>query len=167
MVRLKGGRGGFTLTEAMLVVAITGIVAAVGPRFFVGMYQFFNQSIARADIQRDIRMAMDQMNRNLRQASAATVSITQDTGQLPYSKISFTTVSGSDVTYKQSGRKLIQTVGSNQKTLIDNVEYLAFTYPQTDINTVVSISLTLQKKIFSGRSTTLQMAITKVRIMNP
>lgn len=160
-------RAGYTLIEAMLVVAIIGVIAAVGPRLFTGMYQFFNQSIARTDIQRDIRVALDQMNRTIRQASAATVTVSQDTGQPPYSKVSFTTVSGSATTYKQSGRKLIQVVGSNQRTLVDNIEYLAFTYPQTDVNTVVAISVTLQKKTFSGRTAALQMAITKVRIMNP
>ena len=163
----KLNRSGFTLIEAMMVVAIIGVLALVGPRLFTGMYQFFSQSSARTEIQRDLRVALDQMNRTIRQASAATVNVSQDTGQLPYSKISFTTVDGTAVSYKQSGRKLIQVSGTSQKTLVDNVEYLAFTYPQTDINTVVSISFTLQKKTFSGRSTALQMAITKVRVMNP
>lgn len=158
---------GYTLIEAMLVVAIIGGVAVIGPRLFTGMGQFFSQTIARTDIQRDIRVALDQMNRTIRQASAASVTVSQDAGQPPYSKIAFTTVSGSAVTYKQSGRKLVHVVGGSQRTLVDNIQYMAFTYPQTDVNTVISISVTLQKKTFSGRTTALQMAITKVRVMNP
>ncbi|MBI5881653.1 MAG: prepilin-type N-terminal cleavage/methylation domain-containing protein [Elusimicrobia bacterium] len=160
-------RAGYTLVEAMMVVTILGVVAIIGPRLLTGMTQFFNQSLARTDIQRDIRVALDTMNRTIRQASAATVTVSQDTGQPPYSKVSFTTVDGKSVTYKQSGRKLLQVVGSAQTVLVNSIEYLAFTYPQTDENTVVSISVTLQKKTFSGRSTALQMAITKVRVMNP
>lgn len=168
MVKTRSlSRAGYTLVEAMMVVAILGVVAVIGPRLLTGMTQFFNQSLARTDIQRDIRVALDTMNRTIRQASAATVTVSQDSGQPPYSKVSFTTVDGKSVTYKQSGRKLIQVVGSGQTALVNNIEYLAFTYPQTDENTVVSISVTLQKKTFSGRSTALQMAITKVRVMNP
>ncbi len=163
----RRGRAGYTLIEIMLVVAVLGVIALVGPRLFTGMYQFFNQSLARTDVQRDIRVALDQMNRTIRQASAATVTISQDAGQPPYSKISLTSVSGESVTFKQGGRKLFQTVGNQQMTLVDNVQYMAFTFPQTDVNTVVSISVTLEKKTFSGRSAALQMAITKVRIMNP
>lgn len=150
-----------------MVVAILGVISAIGPRLLISTQQFFLQTIARTDVQRDIRVALDLMNRNIRQASAASVTISQDAGQLPYSKISFTAVNGTTMSYKQSGRKLIQTAGTTQKTLVNDIEYLAFTYPQTDVNTVVSISVTLQKKTFSGRSTALQMAITKVRVMNP
>lgn len=150
-----------------MVVAILGVISAIGPRLLISTQQFFLQTIARTDVQRDIRVALDLMNRNIRQASAASVTISQDTGQLPYSRISFTTLNGTAMSYKQSGRKLIQTAGTTQKTLVNDIEYLAFTYPQTDVNTVVSISVTLQKKTFSGRSTALQMAITKVRVMNP
>lgn len=151
-----------------MTVAILGILALVGPRMLTVMYQFFNQSMARTDIQRDIRVSLDVMDRQIRQASAATVNISQDTGQPPYSKITFTTVDGVAMTYKQVNHTLVQITGIIEKSpWIDNIEYIAFSYPRTDDNTVISISLTLQKKTYSGRSTALQMAITKVRVMNP
>ncbi|MBI5245917.1 MAG: hypothetical protein HY923_01955 [Elusimicrobia bacterium] len=155
------------MIEMMLVVAILGVIFAVGPRLFTGIFQFYTQSTARTEVQRELRAMLENMNRTIRQASADTVSISQDTGQPPYSKISFTTIDGRSVTYKQSGRSLIQVVGNGSTTLSKNISYVAFTYPQTDTRTVMAISVTLEKATYSGRTAALQMAITKVRVMNP
>ena len=160
-------RRGYSLTEAMIVVAILGTVAAVGSGLFLRMYQFYNMSDARTDVQRELRVILDNMDQDIRRASAASVLVTEDSGQPPYSRINFNTVEGSTVTYRQSGHTLIRTHDNYTTTLTKNLWYVAFSYPQTDIATVVSISLTLQKSTFSGRATALQMAVSKVRIMNP
>ena len=150
-----------------MVVAILGIVSAMGTGLFLRMYQFYNQSDARTDVQRELRVILDGINRHVRQASAATIYITENANQPPYSKITFVTVDGSTVTYSQSGKSLIQSVNGGQLVMTKNLQYIAFSYPQTDINGVLSISVTLQKSTYSGQSTALQMAISKVRVMNP
>lgn len=152
--------------EAMLVVAILGIVSTMGATLFLRMYQFFNQSDTRTDVQRELRVVLDNMDRTIRTASAQTLNISENNNQPPYSRITFNTIDGSTVTYSQSGHTLTQTVGTNNTILTKNLQYIAFSYPQTDINTVVSIAITLQKSTYSGRSTALQMAISKVRVMN-
>lgn len=167
MVKTIRRRAGYTLLELMMVVAIIGGIFMVGPRIFTATFQFFSQSVARTDIQRELRSTLIIMNRTIRQASAASISVSQDSGQPPYSKITFTTIDGRSVTYKQSGRSLLQIVGTSSTILTQNLQYLVFSYPQTDINTVLSISITLQKNTYSGRQAALQMAITKVRIMAP
>jgi prepilin-type N-terminal cleavage/methylation domain-containing protein len=158
---------GYTLVEAMIVVSILGILVAMGTGLFLRMYQFFNQMDARTDVQRELRVALDNINHSVRQASAATIYVDEATNQPPYSQISFITVDGSTVSYSQIGNSLVQSVNRNKTVLTQNLQYIAFSYPQTDINTVLSISMTLQKKTYSGRSTALQMAISKVRVMNP
>ena len=167
MVKKRIFNRAFTFAELLVVIAIIGIVGSIGYGLLLKMLQFYYLNAARTDIQRELRITLDNMDRTLRQASATSLQITQDTGQPPYSKMIFTTVDGSSVTYRQSAHQLIQSVGSNQKTLTQNLRYIAFTYPQTDINSVLSVSITLEKKTFSGRTTALQMAITKVRVMNP
>ena len=153
--------------EAMLVVAIVGTVSAMGSGLFLRMYQFFNQTDARTDVQRELRVILDNMDRDIRAASAATISVTEASNQPPYSQIAFTTVAGTAVSYSQSGHTLTRIAGNAHSVLTKNLQYIAFSYPQTDINTVVSISVTLQKATYSGRTTALQMAISKVRVMNP
>jgi len=159
-------RKAFTLTEMMVTVAIMGILSTMGPTIFMNLHRFFLQHSARGEIQSEIRVMMDNMDRTIRQASVNSINVSQDSGQPPYSKIYFTTVDGRTITYKQNGRQLLEIVNGNTKTLSKNIYYLAFTYPKTDTNTVISISITLQKATFEGRTTALQMAITKVRIMN-
>ena len=150
----------------MVTVAIMGILSTMGPTIFMNLHRFFLQHSARGEIQSEIRVIMDNMDRTIRQASVNSINVSQDSGQPPYSKIYFTTVDGRTITYKQNGRQLLEIVNGNTKTLSKNIYYLAFTYPKTDTNTVISISITLQKATFEGRTTALQMAITKVRIMN-
>lgn len=159
-------RKAFTLVEVMVTVAIIGILFTMGPATFMNLQRFALQHTARSEIQSEIRVIMDNMDRAIRQATAGSVNVSQDAGKPPYSKISFTTADGRSITYKQSGRQLLQIADGNTKVLSKNVQYLAFAYPRTDANTVISISITLQKATFEGRTTAIQMAITKVRIMN-
>lgn len=167
MRREPRGSRGYTLIEMMVVVAIVGVISLVGGNLFLRTYQFLSQTDARTDVQRELRVTLDNMNRDIRRASAATISVDQTAGQPPYSRIAFQTADGHAVTYAQSGHSLIQTVDNATTVLTKNLQYIAFTYAQTDVNTVLSISLTLQKSTYSGRTTALQMAISKVRVMNP
>lgn len=167
MVRRSGRRAGYTILELMVVVTILGVIAAVGPLLLTNVERFFDQDSARAELQRDARVALDQMNRTLRQASAATVIVTEGAGQPPYSKISFMLPDGTPVAFELENRRLLRVSGGSTSLLAGNVEYLAFTYPQSDDNTALSITMTLRKRVYGGGSTTLQAAIAKVRVMNP
>lgn len=160
---------GYTLIELMVAVAVLGIIAVTGGRLLTKVFEFNLQSTARIGIQRDLRASMNIINRSLRQARADTVILTQAADGPPYSMITFTSVEGSTVTFRQSGRRLIQDItGANERTAIlaRNVEYIAFSYPQTDDNTIVSVSITLKKSTYLRRAAVLQMAITKIRLMN-
>ncbi len=67
------GQGGFTLIEAMIVVGIMGIIAAVVSQLLMGGMKswFFNSGHLAS--QRQVRVARDMMNRFARQASASSV----------------------------------------------------------------------------------------------
>ena len=151
----------------MIVIAILGIIGSIGSRLFFGVTKFYRLNSARTEIQRELRVILDNMNRKIRQASAKTVNISQNTDQPPYSRLTFNTLEGETIIYEQNGKTLTEIVGERRMKLTDNVKYITFTYPETDINTVMSISITLTKATYSGGEAALQMAITKVRIMNP
>lgn len=160
------GRRGYTLTEMMMVVAIIGILASVGPTLLIGMQNFFLMTSARTEVQRDARATLDTVNRYLRQAVASTVVIDTPSGQGPYSRVRFKHVDGRYMEFRQSGNTLIQQIGSGTSTVTKNLAYIAFTFPRTDDPSIVSVSITMGKNIQLGRRKVLELTIQKVRIMN-
>jgi len=164
MVR-PGNRRGYTLTEAMLVVAIVGIVFALGPAILIQMTRFFRQTRARIEIQRDARNVLDLINRNLRQAKASTVVVDAAGGQPPYSRASFTRAQGNALTFYQQGTTLYMVSGGT-KAISGNLRYLAFTYPRSDDDNIVSVSIAMETGTFESKTKALQLSVEKVRIMN-
>ena len=166
MVR-RGGRTGYSLLEVMMVVAILGIVSSIGAGILLQANRYFILTKTRGDLQRQSRAAMYVITRELRQAQSSTIVIDRLSNSQPfYSRITFTKYGGSSMTFEQSGKKLLQVVGSNQKTLADNLLYLAITFPRSDDLTIVSVSMTLQQNIYQGRTKALHMASEKVQVMN-
>ena len=167
MVKSLRRREGYTLTEMLMVVAIIGILASIGARILVQVNRYFIMTSTRSELQREARSLMYVINRNLRQAQNTSVKIDRaNTSQPFYSRLTFTKIQGTTMTFSQSGASLIQTVGSSNKTLTKNLKYLAFTFPRSDDLSIVSVSITLEKSIYQGRTKALHMASEKVRVMN-
>lgn len=157
---------GYTLTEAMITVAVVGILASASAPLLVQMTNFFRQTSARNAIQRDVRSSLDMINRFTRQGKAGTVVIDRDTNQPPMSRITFLSVTGQTVQFYQSNNKLMMRVGGNKTMLSNNIGYIAFTYPRTDDTSLISVALTAQSRTYKGSIKALQLSIQKVRIMN-
>jgi prepilin-type N-terminal cleavage/methylation domain-containing protein len=166
MVTRRRGRAGFTMTEMLMVAAIIGILASIGSRIMLQVNRFFIMTNTRAELQREARAIMYVINRNLRQASANSVTLDRATGQPFYSRLTFTKSQGTTMTFSQNGTELVQTVAGRNSTLSKNVKYIAFTFPRSDDLSVVSVAVTLEKTIYQGRTKALHMASEKVRIMN-
>ncbi len=164
MVRIPR-RGGYTLVEVMLVVAILGIIASVGANMLLQVNRYFILSQARLDVQKEARAAMYVMTRELRQAQSNTIIIDQAPSQPYYSRITFE-VNTTTMTFEQQGNELIQSVKGGQIVLSKNLEYLAFTFPRSDDITILSVSVTLKKEIYQGRSKAIHMASEQVQVMN-
>ena len=160
------GKAGLTLIELMIVVAILGVVFSIAPRALMDLFRFFRLSVARSEIQRDARSSMDLINRQLRQAKASTI-IVYGNATPPLSKVKFTTVDGTTLTFRQDGRQLMmQEEGGTERLMADNLRYIAFTYGETDNDDIMSVAVTFEKDIYQGKTKALQMAVEKVRIMN-
>lgn len=159
------GRGGYTLTEMMLVVAILGIVSSAGGMIFLQVFRYFRQSQARIDIQRDARAVFDLMSRNLRQAKATTIVISNAASQPPYSQIWFTRSDGKWVKYYQQGTKLYQ-VTQSTTAIAENLRFITFTFPRTDDDNLLSISLTLEKATYNQETKALQLSVEKIKVHN-
>ncbi len=158
--------GGWTLIEMIIVSAIIGITAMVAPRMIKSATQFFILSKARLELQREARAAMYLITRELRQAQSDTILIDQVTNQPYYSRMSFTKIQGTAVTFKQQGSSLLLQHGIQISTMTRNLSFLSFSFPQSDDMTIVSVAITLQQKIYGGDIKALHMASEKVRVMN-
>ena len=169
-MRKRKARAGYTLMELIIAVAIMGIVLLGAPELFTRIFQFIRLSIATAEIQKSARSALSNMNRDIRQARASSVTVDQISGQPPYSRITFTKMrdGGSDVlSYFQRGNRLYLSVnGAEGKLAADTLRQVYFSYPRSDDSSIISVSITFEKETYEGGSKALQMAVEKVRIMN-
>ncbi len=159
------------MIEMMVVVGIMGVVMLAAPKTFTKVYQFVQLMTARVEIQKNARGALANINRDLRQAEAGSIVIDSVSGQPPHSRITFDKYDSAGslvgMSYYQNGTDLFQARGGAAGKLIArNLRYIAFTYPRTDDDTILSISLTFEKATYEGGTKALQMAVEKVRIMN-
>jgi Tfp pilus assembly protein FimT len=158
------------MVELMIVVALIGVVASIGPKVFTDVTRFLRMTTARHEIQRDSKNAISMINRNLRQAKASTVVISQITGQPPYSRINFDKYidesTSKAMSFYQQGEKFYSVDNGSTRAVCGGLRYLAFTYPRTDDDGVISVSMTFEKATYQGQSKALQLAVEKVRVMN-
>jgi uncharacterized protein (TIGR02599 family) len=163
---VKKNTNGFTLVELLIVVGIVGALALVTPPLITSTTKFFILSRTKIELQREARAAMYIITRELRQAQSNTIAIDRSGSQPYYSRIRFTKIQGQAVTVYQNGSSLIYIQGTNPATLTSNLAYMAFTFPQSDDMTILSVSMTLQKQIYGGAFKALHMASERVRVMN-
>lgn len=160
-------RRGYTLTEAMIVVAITSILFSMGGRLLIQANRFFMLTRTRVELQRDARASFYIINRSLRQARASSIRIDRSANQPHYSRINFTKAQGTPVSFYQVGRQLYIAEGGRVRALSRNLRYLAFAFPRSDDMTIVSVAMTFEQGMYEGRTKALHMASEKVRVMNP
>lgn len=157
---------GYSLIELMMVVAIVGVIAMVGPNLMIQMQNFYLLTTARTEIQRDARSSIDNINRFLRQAKYRSIIIDSPSGQGPYSRIRFTHIDGRSFEFSQTGTSLIQKVDGKATTLSPNLMYLAFSFPRSDYPRLVSVSITMQKQTYKSQKKALELTVQKIRVMN-
>ncbi|MFH1725282.1 MAG: prepilin-type N-terminal cleavage/methylation domain-containing protein [Elusimicrobiota bacterium] len=164
---MRTGRktAGYTLTEMMAVMSIVGILSTVAPQLFIQVSRFFRQSQARTEIQRDSRTVFALLGRSLRQAQASTITVDHLWAQPPFSRITFTKKDGAVMSFYQKGTELYQVDGGT-KSIAKNLRYLAFTFPHTDDENLLSVALTLEKATYQGQTKALQLSIEPVRVRN-
>lgn len=156
---------GLTIIELMINVVTIAILAGAFSALFLKWIQLWRLSSAKADIQRDARACISQIDRFLRQATASTVVVDRyDSNQPPYSRITFTKDSQQYI-YYQKGQTLYE-VASGTRTLATSLRVVQFIYPETSDNSILSVSVTFEKKTYSSQVKALQLSVQKVRIMN-
>jgi prepilin-type N-terminal cleavage/methylation domain-containing protein len=160
-------RGGYSLVEVMMAVVILGIIASVSGRVLLQVNRYWILTSTRSDLQREARAAMFVITKELRQAQSNTIVLDRLSASQPfYSRITFTKIQGTSMTFEQNGDQLQQIVGNSTKTLTSHLVYLAFTFPQSDVLSILSVSMTLQQSIYQGQTKALHMSSEEVQVMN-
>jgi prepilin-type N-terminal cleavage/methylation domain-containing protein len=162
-------RRGFSLIELLIVVTILGVIVLVGPQLFTQTTKFFILGKTKLALQEEARASMYLMTREIRQAQSSTIIIDQAAGQPYYSRIRFTKQTsgvGTNVTIAQNGTNITLTEGNNVSILTKELTYLAFSFPESDDMTILSVSMTLQQQIYGGSFKALHMASEQVQVMN-
>mgnify|MGYP001586638884 CR=1 FL=1 len=160
---------GLTLIELMITVVAIAILAGALSTLFFKWIQFWYLSSAKAEIQREGRTCVSEVEKNLRQASASSIVVdrypayNQGTNP-PYSRISFTK-NGQVYVYYQDGQNFYEVV-TGTRTLAKSVRSVQFTYPQTSDDSIIAMSISFEKKTYASQTKALQMSVAKVRIMN-
>jgi len=164
---MTANRKGYTLVELLMTIAIIGILAFVGPPLILNTVRHFILIRTKIQLQQEARAAMYLLTRNLRQAQSTSIQLDQySTAQPLYSRIRFTKIQGTTVSYYQEGNTLVEIIGNSKTILTKNLRYLAFTFPRSDNMTLVSVSLTLEQGIYQGQTKALHMASEKIQVMN-
>lgn len=157
---------GMTMVELIITIAILGIIFSLGPLIFITVNRFYYLNRSRMEVQKDARILLSLVNRNLRQAQKNSIVIDQVSGQPPYSRISFTKIQGTQMSFYQNNNGLYMTAGSVSKKLSENLRYIAFTFPMSDDMGIISISLTMERATYEGMTKAMHLAVEKVRVMN-
>ena len=148
---------GFTLIEMIMVIVLTGIIAALGSRMLVAGFNSYQTSKNLIQAQWQGTIAMERLSRDLRtirSASAADLTLT------PATQITFTDTSANVVSYTLSGTTLMR----NGQPLADGINSLNFSYIASDGKTtaataaqthyvVVDIAVSIFGSNYSARTT--------------
>lgn len=162
---------GVTLIEMMITVALSSVVVG-GMAVMMSSYSRMEKlTRARLNAQQNVRVYLDLMVKMLREAQSSTVVVDQVSGEAPWSRISFTTIEGTTITYYQGphieGKKaLFQTVNGTTRRLADNLRTLKFTYPSTDDTNIIGVSLCFEETVYGTQTNVLHLSVEKVRLMN-
>jgi prepilin-type N-terminal cleavage/methylation domain-containing protein len=162
---------GMTITELMLAIAVFSVISVVLSGMLLYGFRMWRFNNAQLEVQRDARIAMDLIERNLRQASSATVFISRNSlSDPPFSKIHFDKVTGSGfetISIYQNGREIyLEKSGGGTTRIGFNVRHLSFVSVESGDWNIVSAGLCMEKATYSGKKRASQLVNQKIRIMN-
>jgi len=122
---------GFTLIEMVMVIVLTGIIAALGSKMLVAGFTSYQTSRDLIQAQWQGTIALERLSRDLRTIRSATIA---DLTLTPATQITFTDTNANVISYTLSGTTLMR----NGQPLADGITSLAFSYIASDGKTTAA-----------------------------
>ena len=127
----RTGRGGFTLVELSMSLAVSGIILTALLSFTVYAGKSFAAMNNYVDLEQKSQNALDVMTRNIRQAQALTGYATRSVnGRSVTNLLQFLDEDGTALTYHYTNDVLMQTKSGETSVLLTNVDFLTFQMSQ-------------------------------------
>ena len=133
--------------ELVLVIAISSAVLFVIVTAYLTGVQSFTREMSRFDIFWEANQALEDITGNIRGCLDVT-SAASDSITFWWDDLNDNTSMEADevMTYSLSGQKLIQTIGSGSKPILDHVADFELEYDNPAYPTLVTVTLTMQKE---------------------
>jgi prepilin-type N-terminal cleavage/methylation domain-containing protein len=178
--RTHVSKGGFTLTELSMSIAVSGVILTALMSFTVYAARSFAAMDNYVDLEQKSQNALDTMTRNIRQTQALSSFGTRVVGgQTVTNSLVFIDEDGSALRYNYTDNVLLQTKGGVTSMLLTNVDYLTFqiyqrntvasTYDQFPAGSVaqcklISVSWICSRSIMGSRLNTESVQTAKIVI---
>jgi len=118
---------------------------------FLEMNKNIKVSATKIEAQDRLTISTQHIEKFLSQARPSTVTISQDPGEPPFSKIEFTDIEDRNISIFQEGSNLIQTKGVNRFTVIkDGIERVTFVYPDIHDESKIKVSVLTKQETRGG-----------------
>jgi len=122
---------GFTLIELVIVIIVTGIIAAIGSRILVTGFSAYTTGKDLIELEWQGSLALERVSHDLRLIRSATIA---DLNIAQPDRISFTDINANQVRYTLSGTTLTR----NNQPLADDISSLNFSYLTNDGKTTAA-----------------------------
>jgi prepilin-type N-terminal cleavage/methylation domain-containing protein len=168
-------QSGFTLIELMIAIGILGLLSALISRLVTAGIGSWQNGLAQVQVQQEVRLAREYIEKNLRLASTASVLVSRTgTAQPLYSMVSFTDVDGQQHQVFQNNGDLIADVWPNtwtahrRITLIKNdLQSFHVYFPNTKNFTAINVSVLAERNTRFLKRPAQMLMTASVQLRNP
>jgi len=174
---------GFTLIEAMIVVALTGVMLVVLTQFFLGGNQVYKSQNAELDVNMSTRSGLDDVDAYVRQANQLLDSHDVHTAGSTVLILELTSVNASSqlvlgavdrVAYYYSGSDLYRQIYANAasvrqssiRRIATDITSLAFTYDNATYSAVTSVETAMTSSRAGSKDIRTITVTSKSRLRN-
>jgi Tfp pilus assembly protein FimT len=160
-------RSGVTMAELCIAIAAMGLLVLALPRFFSQLNKSFMAASTNSSSQENARVGTQEILRLLTIARSSTVTLTQQSGEDPYSEIDYTNTSNVPMAIYQKNSNLIHLANGVEHVLLKkSLVRLVFAYPDLSDPNLIQVTVTVKDSLGTNKSRTMGTVPKKIHLEN-